>query len=999
MPLDPTLEPKKSPDQQPLDKLSTVDGTGAYHPEADTTVPHVAAVEVLADAIQISGYIITGELARGGMGCVLAGRELALDREVAIKTLLPHAGATRFITEAKITAKLPHPSIPPVYALGSLSDGSPYLAMKLVRGQTLADQLKARSHTLDGLPRFLQIFEQIAQAVGFAHAQRVIHRDLKPANVMVGAFGEVQVMDWGLAKDLRSTAPSPQLVLEEHPHDPGATIAYANNTPTPGRDETRSGMILGTPTYMAPEQARGEVATPQSDVFALGGILCSILTGKAVFGGTTVIETVKQAAAGNTTAALTRLQASGAEEEVITLAMQCLAVNPVERPHDGQAVAMLVAAYRQSVEERLKKAETAKAESLVREAEQRKRRRQLQMAGTTVFLTLLTGLGVSIWQMNQTIAAEAQAKLNEKLAWDERDAKDVALKSEQAARQEAETNLGYAKEGNRILGSVFEGLDPKAVYKSISDLRIALRNNLQKAVKQLEGSSIGDPMVVAEMQNTLGLSLLGLGESKSASTLFAKSRDTRKAKLGPDHRDTLLSNANLAAAYIDTGKFDLALPLLEESLKLQKTKLGSDNPQTLASMSNLAVGYQDAGKLNQALQLYEETLNLRKIRLGNQHPDTLTSMANLAQAYRAVGNLKMALPLYKETLILMKANLGDDHPSTLTLMANLATSYLDSGKLDLAMPLLEETLKLRKAKLGDDHPDTLSSMHNLAASYKAAGKQERAQQLYEETVFHRKSKLGQEHPNTLLSMSNLAASYIATGKFGVALPLLEETLKLQKTNLGLDHPNTLQSMSNLAIAYKAVGKLDQALPLHEEVLTLVKAKLGPDHPHTITSMGNLGAAYCAAKQGEKASLTLKEFVTARRKKSQREDLQFAGLLAQVSLELVKCEQYDVAEEMLRECLLIREKKEPDVWSTFSIQSLLGSAMLGQKKYTEAEPLLLKGYESMKAREKTIPPQGKARIPEALDRIIQLYTETNKPEEVKKWQAEKDTLAVRRDKNP
>jgi len=137
--------------------------------------------------------------ASGGMGRVLAAHDLSLDRDVALKILLPGANADRFVRESKITGRLPHPGIPPVYALGTLADGSPFLAMKLIAGRTLADELKTADR-----PQLLQAFTQVCQAVGLAHSRGVIHRDLKPANVMVGAFGEVQVMDWGLAMDLTS---------------------------------------------------------------------------------------------------------------------------------------------------------------------------------------------------------------------------------------------------------------------------------------------------------------------------------------------------------------------------------------------------------------------------------------------------------------------------------------------------------------------------------------------------------------------------------------------------------------------------------------------------------------------------------------------------------------------------------------------------------------------------------------------------------------------------
>jgi serine/threonine protein kinase len=169
MPGNPSLDPRRTLKPIPSREApSTVDGTGAYQSAAPTG-PYFPAPP--ADAPSIPDYRIAAEIAHGGMGRVYAGHDRTLDREVAIKTLLPGANAERFVTEAKVTARLPHPGIPPVYALGTLADGTPYLAMKLIRGHTLAELLKQRPSPLYELPRFVQIFEQIAQAVGFAHAQ------------------------------------------------------------------------------------------------------------------------------------------------------------------------------------------------------------------------------------------------------------------------------------------------------------------------------------------------------------------------------------------------------------------------------------------------------------------------------------------------------------------------------------------------------------------------------------------------------------------------------------------------------------------------------------------------------------------------------------------------------------------------------------------------------------------------------------------------------------
>src|SRR5262249_15450763 len=186
---------------------------------------------------------------------------------------------------------------PPVHALGTLADGSPFLAMKLVAGQTLAIEMKSADR-----PRLLQAFVQVCQAVGFAHSRGVIHRDLKPANVMVGAFGEVQVMDWGLAKDLSSPQaqdepPWPRtLPASQTGAGPEQTLDHRG--PGEATDErTQAGQVMGTPAYMAPEQARGAAVDARADVFALGGILCALLTGQPPYSGPSPLEVLRRAAA------------------------------------------------------------------------------------------------------------------------------------------------------------------------------------------------------------------------------------------------------------------------------------------------------------------------------------------------------------------------------------------------------------------------------------------------------------------------------------------------------------------------------------------------------------------------------------------------------------------------------------------------------------------------------------------------------------------------------
>jgi serine/threonine protein kinase len=235
-----------------------------------------------ADMPDLSGtrYQLLERVARGGMGVVYAAMDEILGRRVALKVLdVPIAGgdlARRLNREARVLARLEHPGIVPVHDVGTLADGRVFYAMKFVEGQRLDKYIEA----VTSLPDRLRLFLRICDAVAFAHARGVLHRDLKPGNVMVGAFGEVLVMDWGLAKILREQSAE---VPEE---DPEATILHTPEASdglvvaTEATQVTGQGTVLGTPGYMSPEQACGDVAhvDERSDVFSLGAVLRFLFT-------------------------------------------------------------------------------------------------------------------------------------------------------------------------------------------------------------------------------------------------------------------------------------------------------------------------------------------------------------------------------------------------------------------------------------------------------------------------------------------------------------------------------------------------------------------------------------------------------------------------------------------------------------------------------------------------------------------------------------------------
>jgi serine/threonine protein kinase len=340
---------------------------------------------------QLVQYQLLEKIAQGGMADVWRCRDHALHRDLAMKILkekyLEDANFSEFCRlfqrEARVLGELQHPGIVPIHQSGTLPDGRPFFVMKLVKGRTLALLLEEQGPGA----RWLGVFAAVCQAVAYAHSQGVIHRDLKPSNVMVGAFGEVQVMDVGVAKVLPWSSilsSGPRAVWptwSEGPEDATQTYAILDECD----NATVPGSVMGTWEFMPPEQARGLAceADERSDVFGLGAFLCAILTGKPPYVGDTKEEVKRQARAADLAGADARLDACGADADLIKLAKSCLAKEPDDRPQDAGEVATAVAAYRADVEKRAQEAKVAqavaeeKAEREREKAEAERRAREL----------------------------------------------------------------------------------------------------------------------------------------------------------------------------------------------------------------------------------------------------------------------------------------------------------------------------------------------------------------------------------------------------------------------------------------------------------------------------------------------------------------------------------------------------------------------------------------------------------------------------------------------
>jgi serine/threonine-protein kinase len=805
---------------------------------------------------ELGHYRPVAFIGRGGVGDVFLYYDPQMGRELAVKVLrAEHRGnpslVRRFWHEARIVARLQHPNVVPVHAMERTADGRPYFTMKLVRGRTLAALLAGRASPAQDLPRFLAIFEQVCQAVAYAHSQGVIHRDLKPHNVMVGAFAEVQVMDWGLAKVL-----GPADDGEAAPAGPETWAAG----PLAGMDgeiqPTQPGQVMGTLAYMPPEQARGEVdrVDRRSDVFGLGAILCEVLTGRPPFGGKDLDEVWVRARACDHAEALARLDGCGADAELVRLCKACLAAGPADRPGDAGAVARAVAAYQAGVQERLRAAELEKAAAEARALGERKRRR-LAVVLTAAVAALALGGSVWGWQYAKNIRL-AEADLNE--AAQMLDAEMLPAYSE--ALERAEGRLGGG--GPAGLRRRAEELrDLLGVVRRLEQARLTrwpFEVGVHEAYRQefARYGLVGDNADVEDVARRISVSPIK-GLLVAALDEWVTRNDSELLpSMKPEARERLLAIASRVDTDIWRNRLREALARRDKAEMLRLAR--EAEPKRLPSSTLVLLG--------NALEKVGADEAVRVVEAGQaRHSDDFWVNASLAMwlPYQKPARVREAVAYFRAALavrpgsallhlalgtLLSEHELGRPDEAVAHFEEALRIDpKLDEARVRLGLALfkqgrLDEAISHFQQALRTDPKNALVHV-NLALALKAEGKRDEAVGHYEEALhidppagefgrsegpvgyyeeFHRLDLKDTEGLKDAEAQYNLGLALSKDAKWDEAISHFKQALRID--------PKLAKAHNNLGLALRHMGKLDEAVG-HFQIALRIDPKDAQAHYH------------------------------------------------------------------------------------------------------------------------------------------------------------------------
>jgi len=686
------------------------------------------------------GHIrIVGFIAEGGMGSVFAGFDEKLERRVAVKAIvegqrLDSVARTRFLREARILSQLQHPNICQIYDYVE-EQGREFLVLEHVEGASLRELIPR------GLDRAhkARIAAQVVDVLAAAHARGIIHRDLKPGNVMLTRDGAVKVLDFGLARAVvdqeAQTADSGELDLHSGPEHRSDYFV------------TKLGVLVGTLSYMSPEQARGEPSTPASDMYSFGLLLQELHTGQPPYERELPRATrLEKAQDGET------LPVTGVAPDLTALINRLKALPPGARPS-----AM----------------DTAEHLRRIREAPRRRLKRLL----TSVSFVVLTAIaGIMTFQASR-ISQEAER-----------------------ANREAEV----ARQVSRFLVELFEVSDPGEARGNA----VTAREILDTAASRIDRELGGQPLIQAQLLDTIGSVYQKLGLYRPSLPLLQRALEIRTGQLGADDPLLATSLANLATLHWYDGDYDRAGELYQQALDIRERALGSDHPDVADILFDLGSSFHQKGDYDRAAALYQRALQIRERALGPSHPDVALSLNNLGVLYHEKGELDRTAKLWQRALAIDEQALGPDHPDLTTKLHNLSALFRDRGEYERARALSRRALAIEEKTLGPDHPGLVLTLHGLASISQKQGQLDDTEALLERALEISERTLGPDHPDLGMSLHLLASLRLARGELARAEGLLERALEVRERLL--DGPEDSLATGELASTLVLLGRALEA---------------------------------------------------------------------------------------------------------------------------------------------------------------------------------------------
>ncbi len=954
----------------------------------------------------------------------MAERNQRVAEFVAIKIVAAAANDFLFRYEAQkhALALLDHPDIARPHACGMTPGGRPYLVTELMHGTPITQFCDDQKVSL--LLR-VRLFIQACDAIHHAHQKGVVHGDLKPSNLLVkwgdNGVPTLKVTDFGMAKAMNHSliAPTGHLRAPAAYLSPEHVAAKAIDART---DIYALGMLLyelitGRLPINTPKDAAeklDEVKKLVCESIVLKPSACLRAMPKAQVTGLALNRKVD-------VATFPELL----EEHFDWIVMRTLEKRPESRYPTVDALENDFMRY-------LKEAAANEAQPPVQGSSLTNfisEHRGLFALAAMLVLLLVAGVSIAGWLLLKEKHEETHVDARQKAESHSLTSKFLQemfgmLTAENVKGKDTTLLKQMLDEATEHLDTLAENPEAGARAQETIGLTYLALSHPVDAQKQLEGALEKRTLALGgasrdtlRTMRELATAMKAEGRFVDAETMLRRTLSAQQKALGPDHIDTFITISVLAAVCDDQEKHVEAETLFLNLYKVQKRVLGPDHLDTFATLGNLANSYTLQGRHADAIKRRGEQLDGMRRVLGANDSRTLVAMNITAQACEAGGKPSEAEKLYFGALEIMKQTLGAEHPDTLAQTDRVATMLGRMGRHDEALKLHHHSLDAKHRVLGADHPQTLLSMKNLANEYEAQGKHAEsessqmqvldtlkrafppehpeiltqmdtvaqvydkhgrhadASKLRQETLAVRQRVLGTNDVKTLRSMQQLAASLDADGKHAQAITLQLETFETMKTAYGPGDPDVLAQMHAIATMHDRHGDHAQAEKIYLELLQIQQRVLGLEHEETLTTMSDLAATHRHAGRLKEAEDLYQQVLEQQRQRKPGDAPALAAAttdLGDLWLQSGKCTE---AESLLRDCLEQCRKQQPEHWLRFNAESLLGGALLQQKKFAEAGPLLRSGYEGLNARASTLPERARPHLREASERLAQFNQAT------------------------